>query len=424
MRSSAAAGSSSRRRRRSARTGSTPRSAIRPATRSGSLRSGTWRRSDDDAARRPVAPGDAAPSRSAVLPQLSLRRGTAALGLYAAALRAEVAVHTARCATAVAPPGRRGETRGVRRRIFAVALSAAVVAGCGGGAREQPPRTPPDPGFTGTGATGSARPVDIGGRSLFVECHGSGSPTVVLEAGFGGSSKSWVTVVPALSRITRTCAYDRAGLGSSVAMPGVHDAGGEVADLGRLLARAGIAPPYVLVGHSYGGLLVRMFARTHQRDTAGMVLVDSMGADQTLRQLALWPRSEAAAARRMLAQRVVDGVDLREGEELAGGIRTLGGLPLVVITAGREDPEAAALPMPLRHALRRLWARMQDELAALSSHRVHVVALRSGHVVQSPDGQPGVVVRAVRAVVHAVRDGTRLPPCQRLYAGPEVRCAG
>jgi pimeloyl-ACP methyl ester carboxylesterase len=312
----------------------------------------------------------------------------------------------------------------VRRRILAVALSAALVAGCGGAAKEQPPRTPPDPGFTGTGTTGSARPVDIGGRTLFVECHGSGSPTVLLEAGFGGSSKSWVTVMPALSRITRTCAYDRAGLGSSVAMPGVHDASDEVDDLGRLLAQASIPPPYVLVGHSYGGLLVRMFARTHQRDTAGLVLVDSMGADQTRRELAVWPRSEAPDARRLRAQRVVDGVDLRESEDLAGGIRTLGRIPLVVITAGQEDSQTAALPAHLRHVLRRLWIRMQAELAALSSDHVHVVALRSGHVVQSPDGQPKVVVEGVRAVVRAVRDRSRLPSCPQVFGGSGVLCAG
>ena len=120
---------------------------------------------------------------------------------------------------------------------------------------------------------------------------------------------------------------------------------------------------------------------------------------------------------------MIDGVDLREGENLAGGIRTLGGIPLVVITAGREDPAAAALPTVLRHALRQLWGRMQDELAALSPDHVHAVAVRSGHVVQSPDGQPAVVVRAVRAVVRAVRVGTRLPPCPQLYAALAVQCA-
>ena len=202
----------------------------------------------------------------------------------------------------------------------------------------------------------------------------------------------------------------------------MHDAGDEVADLARLLARARIPPPYVLVGHSYGGLLVRMFARTYQCETAGIVLIDSMGRDQTRRQLAIWRRSEAPAARRMLAQRVVDGVDLRRGEDLAGGILTLGRVPLVVVTAGEQDPQAAALPASLRRALRRLWGRMQGELAGLSSDRVHVVALRSGHFVQGADGQPRVVVRAVGAVVRAVRDGTRLPPCARLYAGADVRC--
>ena len=188
--------------------------------------------------------------------------------------------------------------------MLAAAVAAVVLAGCGGGGAKDQARTPPRVGFTGTGtgAGAEARPVDIGGRSLFVDCEGTGSPTVVLEAGFGGSSSTWVDVMPALRRITRTCAYDRAGLGSSLAMPGVHDASAEIADLGRLLDRGRIAPPYVLVGHSYGGLLVRLFARAHPGETAGLVLVDAMGRNQTRRQLARWPRTAAPAARRDWAQ--------------------------------------------------------------------------------------------------------------------------
>ena len=113
----------------------------------------------------------------------------------------------------------------------------------------------------------------------------------ILEAGFGGSSTDWRDVQPQLGRTTRTCAYDRAGLGSSVAMPGVHDADDEVRDLQQLLFSARIAPPYVLVGHSYGGLLSRLYAYEHPRDVAGMVLVDAMGRDMTARQLAIWPPS-------------------------------------------------------------------------------------------------------------------------------------
>jgi pimeloyl-ACP methyl ester carboxylesterase len=86
---------------------------------------------------------------------------------------------------------------------------------------------------------GSGDRVDVGGRHLYVECVGSGSPTVLLEAGFGGSSRDWTPVLLELGRTSRTCAYDRAGLGYSDAMPGVHDAGDEIRDLERLLDVAG-----------------------------------------------------------------------------------------------------------------------------------------------------------------------------------------
>jgi alpha/beta hydrolase fold len=139
---------------------------------------------------------------------------------------------------------------------------------------------------------GGGRLVDIGGRRLYLKCVGSGAPTVVLEAGFGGSSEDWRDVQRQLGRATRTCAYDRAGLGSSLPMPGVHDAGDEVRDLRRLLDAAHLERPYVLVGHSYGGLLVRLFAHSHPADVAGVVLLDAMGRDQTRRQLANWPEHD------------------------------------------------------------------------------------------------------------------------------------
>ena len=230
---------------------------------------------------------------------------------------------------------------------------------------------------------------------------------------------------PRLGRTTRTCAYDRAGLGNSVALPGVHDARAEIADLQRLLAGAHIEPPYVLVGHSYGGLLVRLFAGAHAKQIAGVVLVDAMGRDQTRRQLAMWP--SVGGARRCVetvARRVRDGVDLAAGEALAARVRSLGDMPLAVVTAGSHEDEWGRAPARLARALDRQWATMQDELAALSTDHVHVVARRSDHFVQGVDGQPRVVVGAVDAVVGAARDRTRLPPCTRLFRGPDVRCRG
>jgi pimeloyl-ACP methyl ester carboxylesterase len=311
---------------------------------------------------------------------------------------------------------------GLPAALLGVFVGAALI-GCGEGA-ENANRPPPAKVIAGEG-----RLVDIGGgRSLYLKCVGSGTPTVVLEAGFGGSTNAWNAVQPQLGRTMRTCAYDRAGLGNSLPMPGVHDAGDEVADLGRLLERAKIPPPYLLVGHSYGGLLARLFADAHPDETAGVVLVDAMGRDQDRRLLQAWRAAPAQVRRRMAkptAEPVLDGVDLGAGESLDLTVRTLSGAPLVVITRGLPEQEEGHLPARMRRVVRRLWLRMQDELAALSEDHVHVVATDSGHFVQGfAEGQPGVVIRGVRAVAQAARRHTDLPECPHVFDGAGVRCRG
>jgi pimeloyl-ACP methyl ester carboxylesterase len=312
----------------------------------------------------------------------------------------------------------------VARRVLALlVLPACVLAvGCGGQVHRGPTAKTPRPVPI---AEGPGRFVAIGdGRTLYMECVGSGRPAVVLEAGFGANTRSWEDVQPEVGRGTRTCAYDRAGTGNSVAPPGVRDARDEIADLRRLLARAGVAPPYVLVGHSYGGVLARVFAHLYPSETAGLVLIDTMGRDGRRRQLAVWPRSQAPEIRRGVANAVLEGVDLAVGEAIASRVATLGGMPLAVITAGRQDDFPRA-PARLHRALTRLWDRMQDEVAALSENSVHVVALASDHDVLSPrTGQPSVIVRAVHAVVGAARGHAPLPPCRRLFSGSGVRCRG
>jgi len=306
------------------------------------------------------------------------------------------------------------------RILAALLLLPALAAGCGGHGHAAGSTTRKAPVLLNAG-----RLVEIGGgRSLYLHCVGSGSPTVVLEAGFGGSSDVWSGVQPQLGRTTRTCAYDRAGLGNSLPMHGVHDAGDEIRDLEALLQHAKVPPPYVLVGHSYGGLLVRLFAASHARQTDGVVLVDAMGRDQDRRSLAV-RRTLPATARRKLPveSEVQGGVDLAAGEALDAKLPGLGALPLAVITRGRNGSEDTGLPAQARRALDGLWTKMQAELAALSTDRVHVVATRSDHFVQSAAaGQPGVVIRAVRAVAAAARTRTSLPPCPRVFDGPGVRC--
>jgi pimeloyl-ACP methyl ester carboxylesterase len=322
----------------------------------------------------------------------------------------------------------------VTRRMLTVVvlLASALLVGCGGDdPKAQRAATSKTPSAT-RAVTGTGTLVDIGGGlTLFLHCVGSGSPTVVLEAGLGADSFSWRDVQPQLGRITRTCSYDRAGIGNSVARPGVHDARDDIDDLQRLLNGAHVDPPYVLVGQSYGGLLVRLFAQAHPEETAGVVLVDAKGRDQMRRELAIWPKSQAPALRRSWARPVRDGVDLASGDALGSRVRSLGDTPLAVITAGTHDADSEGMPPSLARALYRLWVTMQDELAALSSDHAHVVALRSDHLVQIRrfsrgnrriDGQPDVVIGAVRAVVRAARDRTDLPPCRRLFSNPGVHC--
>jgi len=117
--------------------------------------------------------------------------------------------------------------------------------------------------------------VDIGGRKFHLNCAGSGSPTVILEAGLGDTSLVWTLVQPKLATTTRVCSYDRSGTAWS------HDAGPQhglshaADDLNQLLKTSGERPPYLLVGHSWGGWLVTVYARSHLENVAGIVLVDS-----------------------------------------------------------------------------------------------------------------------------------------------------
>ena len=170
----------------------------------------------------------------------------------------------------------------------------------------------------------------------------------MLEAGFPGDSTTWRDVQRQLGQTTRMCAYDRAGLGNSVPMRGVHHARDEIAEMQRLLGAAGIRPPYVLVGHSYGGMLAHLFASEHPEETAGVVLVDARGSDATRRQLAIWPRSQVPAARRAVFKRVQHGVDLASGAALASHVRSLGDTPLAVAGRPRSTHRGGAGGCPDR----------------------------------------------------------------------------
>ena len=297
--------------------------------------------------------------------------------------------------------------------------------------------------------------VAVGDHQRHIHCMGAGSPTVILEAGLGENSVGWHLVQTEAAQTTRVCAYDRAGVGWS---EGVQEplSSAEIAeDLHTLLAAAKIEPPYVLVGHSAGGVHVRTFTRLYPDKVVGMVLVDSSHEQQTLRQnaissqgktpqelvgpmSALLPTAARLGILRLLGVGETAAAETPFPKEIQAALAatknrtahlmalnlesqafeldtsqpnppaSLGDLPLIVITrgiGGREtmgDLPGSELPADYWQKTDELWLVMQDELADLSSNSQHWVAEESDHMV--PYSQPTIIVTAIQQLVAATKE--------------------
>ncbi|HEX2158676.1 MAG TPA: alpha/beta hydrolase, partial [Actinomycetes bacterium] len=255
---------------------------------------------------------------------------------------------------------------------------------------------------------------DVVGRRLFLRCVGQGSPTVVFE---GGLSRDWYRLQSQVAGFTRTCSWDHPGGPRSRSEPdtGPRTARDFVADLHRLLAAAGVPGPYVLAGHSNGGLYTQLHASTHPGQVAGLVLIDAVHPAYHKRRLAMFkpllPPDQWEALRQdaiTVKHRLIDPeqVDIWTSEHqtrLALRRSPLRPMPLVALARGRPDDPGA----PFIEQDERLWRQLQRELAQLVDGGRLVVATQSGHNIQ--DEQPELVLDAIRDVVRAVRAGDLVP---------------
>jgi pimeloyl-ACP methyl ester carboxylesterase len=274
-----------------------------------------------------------------------------------------------------------------------------------------------------TGASDSSqtgRIVDVGGHRLYIECSGTGSPAVILQSGLGESSSNWRSIAPDVAASTTVCTYDRAGHGRSDEAATPQDGNALANDLHTLLERAGVAGPYVLVGHSSGGAYVRVFADRYPEQVAGMVLLDSQPADAftalpdyptTYRILrTVYSLSQSLARIGVLGPILGLPVDqstpsaargardevvaLPSALEQALALTSLGDRPLVVVTAGSGQQAG--------------WLEAQDELPKLSTNSAHRVLEAATHmsIINGVDAE--MSSQAILDVVSSLRSGTAL----------------
>lgn len=262
--------------------------------------------------------------------------------------------------------------------------------------------------------------VDVGGYELYYSCAGVGSPTVILEAGGPSESSVWELVRVYMGDSPRVCAYDRANLGKSDSALKPRTFSDMTRDLHTLLQNAPIEGPYVLVGHSMGGMLVQLYASQYPEDVVGLVLVDSGHPDMGERLLALLPPETAnedksfkdwrqygiyLSASKGREAYAVEGVDATISNEQVRAVKSLGDLPLAVVTRSPNNPVMVGgmpdLPEEINIQLMQQWQAMQTEFEGLTTSSTRFTAVRSGHGVQAEE--PRLVVEAIRHVVDEYR---------------------
>jgi pimeloyl-ACP methyl ester carboxylesterase len=255
--------------------------------------------------------------------------------------------------------------------------------------------------------------VDLGEYRLCLMTAGQGTPLVILEAGAGDASTTWQGIFQAVAHFTQVLAYDRAGLGQSDAAPRPRTAWQLTDDLEKLLRLAQLAGPYVLVGHSLGALLSRLYAQRYPQGVAGLILIDGPHPEQGSRfaralmatgyhqHELVQPILEMAAG--VPPEAHPEGLDFASSLAQIDSAHRFGALPLVVVASGKSHAlEMPALPQEAALAFDQAWDDMQRDLATLSTRGRHLTAKRSGHYIHWDE--PDLVVGAIHQIVRDIQN--------------------
>jgi pimeloyl-ACP methyl ester carboxylesterase len=263
----------------------------------------------------------------------------------------------------------------------------------------------------------SAGMVDVGGHRLAVQVLGKGSPTVVIDPGLGETWEEWESLAERISDRAAVCLYNRAGYGRSEPGPFPRTASRETGELRALLEKAGLEPPFVLVGHSLGGLNALVFTRDYPEVTGGLVLLDpppkefmagrrfpelkTMAGEQSLEYRRGAKRAREAgdsgAAAFLDAVASEHEMFLARGASEIEGILDLNHLPLVVLASGKPNPAFG----DSAEAFQAFWIESNRALSMLSTRGRFRLVARSTHALHRDE--PAVVLQAILEVVDEVR---------------------
>lgn len=251
--------------------------------------------------------------------------------------------------------------------------------------------------------------VNIGTHRLDVVRAGTGSPTIVFEAGLGDTWEDWAPVWRQVAERSSVVLYSRSGLGRSEPGPGDNSARTEMAELHRLLDSLRVPRPVILVARSYGGVLSRLYVSLYPHDVAGLVLVDGTH-EQQVRRWGLIDSTYPGAFRAYfdsVLTTMKPGAEANETRETvriqaAGtveGLTPLPDIPLAVLTSMRPSPKPTYVNQTERG--HEVWRDLHDEWFRRSRYAEHIVTIKSGHAIQ--DDEPQLVIDAIAFVLDRVR---------------------
>jgi pimeloyl-ACP methyl ester carboxylesterase len=258
---------------------------------------------------------------------------------------------------------------------------------------------------------------DVGGYSIHMLCKGQGKPTVIIDAGLGDDSSDWFNVQNRSSAQTQVCVFDRPGYGWSDAGPQPRNSLRISNEIEKLVQKAGIDGPYVLVGHSFGGYNIRVFASQHPQKIAGMVLVDASHEDQyerfniklprhyeRQRNILVLPKATGSVSNKnsLLRERAINAAraeisSLHQSAMQVQHYNNLPKVPLIVISRGMAEWQGNEES----ESREQIWHQLQQDLWRLSPISQQIFAKRSGHDIHLH--QPDLVVSAINDMVSLSR---------------------